>query len=223
MRVLSLFSGIGGLDLAAEWADMKTVAFCEIDDYASKVLERRWPGVPIYRDVRELTREQLEKDGLLPIDVIVGGFPCQDVSCAGKRTGFHNSEGEVTRSGLWAEHARIIGEVKPRWVVAENVRGLLSIPALGRRGGGFGIILRDLADLGYSVGWCCYGASDIGAPHRRDRVFIIANRGGCKVADSDSAQHIHRQSKILTTKTRFDALGKFEPMRDVADPGNARL
>ena len=174
MRVLSLFSGIGGLDLSAEWAGMQTVAFCEIDDYACKVLEKRWPGVPIYRDVRELTAERLRQDGIGEIDLITGGFPCQDVSCAGKRTGFHDSDGQVTRSGLWAEYARIIGEVKPRWVVAENVRGLLSIPAMGRAGGGFGIVLRDLADLGFNAGWCCYGAADVGAPHRRDRVFIVA-------------------------------------------------
>ena len=175
MNVLSLFSGIGGLDLAAEWAGMHTVAFCEIDDYACKVLEKRWPGVPIYQDVRELTAESVRADGIPQIDLITGGFPCQDVSCAGKRTGFHDSDGQVTRSGLWAEYARIIGEVKPRWIVAENVRGLLSIPAMGIAGGGFGIVLRDLADLGYRAGWCCYGAADVGAPHRRERVFIVAH------------------------------------------------
>lgn len=181
MNVLSLFSGIGGLDLAAQWAGMKTVAFCEIDDYACKVLERRFPGVPIYRDVRELTADRLRADGIGKIDLITGGFPCQDVSCAGKRVGFHDSEGKVTRSGLWSEYARIIGEVKPEWVVAENVRGLLSIPAVGIPGGGFGIVLRDLADMGYRSGWCCYGASDVGGKHKRERCFIIAHSNGIPI------------------------------------------
>jgi len=175
VRVLSLFSGIGGLDLAAEWAGMEVVAFCEIEEYPVKVLKRRWPDVPVYSDVRGLTRERLEADGILPIDVITGGFPCQDVSQAGKRVGFRDQDGEITRSGLWTEYARLIGEIRPRWVVAENVRGLLSIPASGVDGGGFGIVLRDLADLGYRAGWCCYGACDVGAPHRRERVFIVAH------------------------------------------------
>lgn len=174
VRVLSLFSGIGGLDLAAEWAGMETVAFCEIEEYPVQVLKRRWPDVPVYNDVRELTRERLEADGILPIDIITGGFPCQDVSQAGRRVGFHDQDGEITRSGLWTEYARLIGEIKPRWVVAENVRGLLSNDADGNSGGTFGIVLRDLADLGYRAGWCCYGVCDVGGVHQRDRVFIIA-------------------------------------------------
>lgn len=178
VRVLSLFSGIGGLDLAAEWAGMETVAFCEIEEYPVQVLKRRWPDVPVYNDVRELTRERLEADGILPIDIIIGGFPCQDVSNAGKGVGFVGEDGEVTRSGLWGEYTRLIGEIKPRWVVAENVRGLLSNDADGNSGGTFGIVLRDLADLGYCAGWSCYGASDVGAPHKRERVFIVAHSTG---------------------------------------------
>ena len=178
MKMLSLFSGVGMIDLAASWAGIETVAMCEIEDYPVKVLERRFPNVPIYRDVRELTAAKLKTDGIEKIDIICGGFPCQDVSCAGKRIGFTNSEGNATRSGLWTEYARLIGEIKPKWVVAENVRGLLSIPAMGRAGGGFGIVLRDLADLGYDVFWSCYGAADVGAPHQRERVFIVAHSAG---------------------------------------------
>ena len=212
MKVLSLFSGIGGLDLAAQWAGMETVAFCEIDDYACKVLERRFPGVPIYRDVRELTAERLKADGIENIDLITGGFPCQDVSCAGKRVGFHDSEGQITRSGLWAEYARIIGEIKPKWVVAENVRGLLSIPAVGTPGGGFGIVLRDLADMGYSAGWCCYGAADVGAYHRRERVFIVAHSNCFRRKSMEiyklkrrSDLHIQCMEKQKTTTTNIYA------------------
>lgn len=134
MKMLSLFSGVGMIDLAASWAGIETVAFCEIEEYPQKILQRRFPGVPIYRDIRELTAEKLKADGISKIDIISGGFPCQDVSTAGKRTGFVDSEGNVTRSGLWGEYARLICELKPRWIVAENVRGLLSISAAGIRG-----------------------------------------------------------------------------------------
>ena len=209
MRVLSLFSGIGGLDLAAEWAGMETVAFCEIEPYPVEVLKRRWPDVPVYNDVRELNRERLEADGILPIDIITGGFPCQDVSQAGKRVGFHDQDGEVTRSGLWTEYARLIGEIKPRWVVAENVRGLLSIPAAGIVGGGFGIVLRDLADLGYRAGWCCYGACDVGAPHRRERVFVVAYRHEPRLEGRLGGELPERASQLTVRKSC--ALGKLWP------------
>ena len=171
MRGLSLFSGIGGGDLAAEWAGIEPVAFCEQDLFCQKILKKHWPDVPIFDDVRNIRGDQFGD-----IDIVYGGFPCQDVSAAGKRTGFVDSNGNVTRSGLWGEMCRIVCEAKPRWVVAENVRGLLSIPSSdGRNGGGFGIVLRDLADMGYRVGWCMYGASEIGAVHQRERIFIIAN------------------------------------------------
>lgn len=134
MKMLSLFSGVGMIDLAASWAGIETVAFCEIEEYPQKILRRRFPNVPIYSDIRELTAEKLKADGIPKIDIISGGFPCQDVSTAGKRTGFVDSEGNVTRSGLWGEYARLICELKPRWIVAENVRGLLSISAAGIRG-----------------------------------------------------------------------------------------
>lgn len=173
--MLSLFSGVGGIDLAAQWAGIQTVAFCEIEEYPKQILQKRFKGVPIYDDVRKLTAKRLQSDGIGSVDIICGGFPCQDVSMAGKRKGFTDEEGKCTRSGLWIEYARIIGEVKPKWIVAENVRGLLSIPAMGRAGGGFGIIMSDLAQMGYDAAWSCYGASDVGAPHKRERVFIVAH------------------------------------------------
>ena len=166
--------------MAASWAGMETVAFCEIEPYACKVLERRFPGVPIYNDVRDLTAERLRADGIGEIDLITGGFPCQDVSIAGQKAGFVRADGSVTRSGLWGEMCRIIGEVRPSWVVVENVRNLLSIPSMGFAGGGFGTVLKDLALLGHRVGWSCYGACDVGGVHNRDRVFIIANNGGIR-------------------------------------------
>lgn len=161
MRVLSLFSGIGGFDIGLERAGMQTVAFCEFDPYCQAVLKRHWPEVPIYDDVRTLSADTLRRDGVWPIDVIAGGFPCQDLSYAGKRAGI---EGE--RSGLWSEFARLIGEVRPRFAIMENVPGLLSA--------GHGRVLGDLAALGYDAVWDCVPASAVGAPHRRDRVWIVA-------------------------------------------------
>ena len=101
MKMLSLFSGVGMIDLAASWAGIETVALCEIEKYPQEILKLRFPNVPIFDDIRTLTKERLENAGITQIDIIAGGFPCQDVSCAGKRKGFEDAEGNVTRSGLW--------------------------------------------------------------------------------------------------------------------------
>jgi len=162
LKVLDLFSGIGGFSLGLErTGGFETVAFCEIETYPRSVLAKHWPGVPIYDDIRKLTGDTLERDGIT-VDVICGGFPCQDLSFAGKRAGL---EGE--RSGLWGEYARLIGELRPRYVIVENVPGLLSL--------GMGTVLGDLAALGYDAVWDCIPAAAVGAPHRRDRVWIIAH------------------------------------------------
>jgi DNA (cytosine-5)-methyltransferase 1 len=161
MNVLDLFSGIGGFSLGLEAAGFQTAAFCEIEDYPRKVLAKHWPGVPIYDDVRTLTAERLIRDGVGGIDIICGGFPCQDISTAGKGAGI---EGE--RSGLWSEIARLIGELRPRYAIMENVSALL--------GRGLDKVLGDLAALGYDAEWHCIPASELGAHHHRDRVWIIA-------------------------------------------------
>ena len=163
---LSLFSGIGGLDLAAEWAGFKTVGQCEWADYPTKVLEQHWPDVPRWRDIRTLTKESFyERTGLKTTDVISGGFPCQPHSKAGKRKASNDER------DLWPEMRRVIGEIGPKWVVAENVRGLLS----SEDGRFFRGILRDFSDMGYDVGWGCIRAVDVGAIHRRERMGIIAH------------------------------------------------
>lgn len=160
-RVLSLFAGIGGFDLGLErTGGFKTVAFCEIDPFCRRVLAKHWPGVPCYHDVRELTGARLKADGIDP-DCIVGGFPCQDVSNAGKGAGL---AGE--RSGLWREFARLIGELRPRFIIVENVAALLDR--------GLSEVLGSLASLGYDAEWHCISAAHVGAPHRRDRLWIIA-------------------------------------------------
>lgn len=164
MNVLDLFSGIGGFSLGLERAGMRTVAFCEIDPYARAVLRKHWPDVPCYEDVRELSAARLAADGIW-VDVICGGFPCQDISNAGKKAGL---AGE--RSGLWSEIARLAGELRPRFVIVENVSALLSR--------GLGVVLGDLAAIGYDAEWHCIPASAVGAPHRRDRIWIVAYPGG---------------------------------------------
>lgn len=221
MRVLSLFSGIGGFDIGLERAGMQTVAFCEFDPYCQAVLKRHWPGVPIYDDVRTLSADTLRRDGVWPIDVIAGGFPCQDLSYAGKRAGI---EGE--RSGLWSEFARLIGEVRPRFALMENVPGLLSA--------GHGRVLGDLAALGYDATWDCVPASAVGAPHRRDRVWIVAyarseqHEGGrlanrtLKRSQGGSDRHGNDEASRGERTGEPAGGGRGEPAH-VADADNARL
>ena len=165
MTHLSLFSGIGGLDLAAEWAGFETVGQCECADYPTKVLEKHWPHVPRWRDINELSaREFQRRTGRKSVTLISGGFPCQPHSIAGKR------QASGDERDLWPDFRRVIGEIKPRWVVAENVRGLLS----SEDGRFFREILRDLASLGFDAGWATFPAAAVGAIHRRERVAIIA-------------------------------------------------
>lgn len=160
MKVLDLFSGIGGFSLGLERAGMTTVAFCEIEPFCRAVLAKHWPGVPCYDDIRTLTAERLGADGI-SVDVIAGGFPCQDISISG------NGEGlDGPRSGLWWEYARIIEEVRPTWCVIENV------PPLRTRG--LDRVLGRIAALGYDAEWHLIPASAIGAPHQRDRAWILA-------------------------------------------------
>jgi DNA (cytosine-5)-methyltransferase 1 len=181
LRVGSLFSGYGGLDLAVlNVLDAEMAWHCEWEDAPSAILAKHFPDVPNYRDVSKVDFTQVEK-----VDILTGGFPCQDLSLAGKRAGLK----EGTRSGLWHEFARAIEELQPKLVVIENVRGLLSAKAdngmeysqedlddWGSRPVFTAIqaVLGSLADIGYDAKWCGLRAADAGAPHNRFRVFIIA-------------------------------------------------
>lgn len=160
MDFISLFTGIGGLDLGLERAGMNCVAQVEIDEFCQKVLTKHWPNVPKFKDVINANKKNLPTANL-----ICGGFPCQDVSIVGKRKGLKGK-----RSTLWTEFHRIVCEVRPEWVVIENVRGLLS----SDNGQFFTKILRDLAASGYDAEWRLISASDMGAPHLRERIIIIA-------------------------------------------------
>ena len=165
MKVLDLFSGIGGFSLGLERAGMETIAFCEFDKHAQKVLKKHWPDIPIHDDVRTLDGTQYRGT----VDVVCGGFPCQDLSQAGKQAGF---DGE--RSSLYTEMLRIISECLPRYAIFENVTSLLS----GEQGRWFAKFLYDLAKIGFDAEWHCISASEFGKAHHRDRVWIIAYPNG---------------------------------------------
>lgn len=210
MNVLDLFSGIGGFSLGLERAGFKTVAFCEVDPWCRRVLAKHWPRVPIYDDVRELDAARLRADGIPPPDAICGGFPCQDVSFAGKGAGL---AGE--RSGLWREFARLVRELRPEHVIVENVAALL--------GRGHGEVVGDLASLGYCVEWHCVPAAAVGAPHRRDRVWIVAsatNADGGRCERERLAQHDDEQGG-----REPDGLGArgWRHWSDVADAARQRV
>lgn len=179
----SLCTGIGGIDLAAERAGFQTVGQCEIDEYASKVLAKNFKGVPNLHDIRTVTVERLRESGIEPeeITVLSAGFPCQPYSLAGKGLG------DGDERDLWGEVARCIGELKPRWFVGENTPGLFA--RAGQKY--FRRILADLTALGYRVSWGIWGACDVGAPHKRDRVFIV-----CRDTN------VHRNEKVGEISSR---------------------
>ena len=165
VKLLDLFSGIGGFSYGLEKTGFQTVAFCEMDKYCKLVLQKHWKGTKIYSDVKEITKERLEADGVELPEIITGGFPCQPFSIAGKQKGTNDDR------HLWPEMFRIIKELKPRWVIGENVRGIVNI----QDGVVFETVCTDLESEGYEVQAFNIPAAGVGAPHRRERIWIVAN------------------------------------------------
>ena len=163
----SLFSGVGGIDLAAEWAGFHTVGQCEFADYPTKVLEKHWPDVPRWRDVRDVTVESVRKRGIGEITLLSGGFPCQPFSSNGKQ------RGKLDERYLWPEMLRVITELRPAWVLGENVAGFIHL-ALDE-------CLAGLESQGYACQSFSIPACGINAPHRRDRIFIVARDSYCSI------------------------------------------
>jgi len=182
LRYGSLFSGIGGIDLGMDMAGFECAWQVEIDDYCRQILDKHWPEVPKYKDIYEVKGKEIE-----PVDVLCGGFPCQPVSVAGKRGGVDDER------WLWDEFYRLICEIRPRWVVAENVTGLFS----ANSGRAFAGVLRDLAEGGYDAVWDVYpagGPGGVGAPHRRERVFIVAHTDSSKQAEK--SRDLEKEFKV---------------------------
>lgn len=199
MTHLSLFSGIGGIDLAAHWAGFETIQLVERDPFCQRVLTKNFSGVPIHDDVTTFDGRPFAGR----TDLISAGFPCQPHSLAGKRLASGDER------DLWGEVVRILGEAKPRWFLGENVPGLLS----SESGRFFGRVVDDLAALGFSVGWCCYGACDVGAVHRRNRVFIVAY----------SKKQFSYGGKYQSIGTLEPELGNGDCSGDATDTFNLRL
>ena len=220
---LSLFSGIGGLDLAAEWAGFTSVGQCEWADYPTAILEKHWSDVPRWRDIRTLTKESFyDRTGLRTVDVISGGFPCQPFSVAGMRRGKEDDR------YLWPEMLRVIQEIRPTWVVGENVAGIVNMA--------LDTVLSDLEAIGYACQAFIIPACAVDAPHRRDRCAIVAH-SMCHGSASGPANPTGGEERQATEfiysgealansdvrTVRDDSKNKWETYRKVNTPYNASL
>lgn len=226
----SFFSGAGGLDLGLERAGWRTVSFSEIDPYASAVLAQRWPGVPNLGDILDLRSDRRDgqraaRHALAPVEdrewrgdrlvasgaanatLWTGGFPCTDLSVAGKRVGFHHADGSQTRSGLAFSFLELVGRHRPRFVLLENVPGLLS----SHGGKDFGTLLATLVELGYGVGYRVLDARYFGVPQRRRRVFILGDSLGGRAG-------AERAAEVLSVGSRCH---RHPPTGIAAGPGTA--
>ena len=183
MNVLDLFSGIGGFSLGLERAGMKTIAFCEKDKFCQKVLKKHWPDVPVFEDIAKLKGEMIHET----IDLICGGFPCQPFSVAGKR------KGKEDNRHLWPEMFRIIQETNPSWVIGENVAGIINLELEQ--------VCTDLEGEGYEVQPFIIPACAVNAPHRRDRIWIIANAAGKRCYNRAN----NRQERYILRDKNWDA------------------
>ena len=199
-KVLDLFSGIGGFSLGLErTGGFETVAFCEIEPFCQDVLRKHWANVKCFNDIKELTNERLQQEGIRP-DVVCAGFPCQDISVAGRKEGIKGK-----RSGLFFEIIRLVRDIRPRYVLLENVSNILKR--------GMGEVLAEFSTLrNYDVEWHCISASSINAPHRRDRVFIIArnnlsNPTRLRFGIRNTHRHTLQEGKVLPSGQQGNSLG----------------
>jgi len=204
MKMLSLFTGIGGIDLAAQKAGIETVGFCEQNEFCQKVLHKHWPCVPIISDVKNITKEMLDNAGINKIDIIAGGFPCQPFSTANQ-----NRKGLDDERSLFPEMLRIVNEVRPTWVIGENVMGFKTL--------GLDPLLSELEKINYSARSFIIPACGVSAPHRRYRIFVVANANGYGWTDD-----MHRQ-----TATGWSKIPKSDPRtwngRLLDQPGICRV
>ena len=211
MKFLDLFSGIGGFSLGLEAAGMETAAFCEYDEKARKVLKKNWPDVPIFNDIRTLNKELLDEWGISDIRLICGGYPCQPFSLAGERRGAEDDR------HLWPEMFRLVQELRPDWVIGENVAGHVTM--------GIDQVLADLENEGYTARPFIIPACAVDAPHRRDRVWVVAyddnqtkNVGNTENKRRDFWKNIERERTTSKQKQQSGVRGQFgRSGEDVAD------
>ena len=198
LKVLDLFSGIGGFSLGLErTGGFETVAFCEIEEFPRKVLAKHWPGVPIHRDVRELTA-----DAVGHIDLICGGYPCQPFSHAGQRRGAEDDR------HLWPEVKRLVASIRPRWCLFENVAGHISM--------GLDEVLSDLESEGYTAWPVVIPACAVDAPHRRDRVWVLASNSECLPSPEQEREY---QGAKECRGSGEDGLDAWETVADAPNEG----
>jgi len=190
LKHLDLFSGIGGFSLGLEaTGGFETVAFCDIDKYSKKVLKKQWPNVKQYEDIKELNYGRLKADGIGPIDIITGGYPCQPFSIAGRK------KGEEDPRHLWPEYFRLIKELRPSWVIGENVSGHIKL--------GLDTVLENLESEGYSARTFSISASSVGAKHQRERIWIVANtrQHGGRIEPTGNTESTGRGSLETTERS----------------------
>ena len=205
---LDLFSGIGGFSLGLEaTGEFETVAFCDYEPFCQKVLRKHWEEVPIYGDIKELTYEKLRADGIDQIDIITGGYPCQPFSVAG------NKKGEQDPRHLWPEYFRLVKECRPTWVIGENVGGHIKL--------GLDTVLKDLESEGYSTRTFSISAASIGANHKRERVWIIANSNNTR--DRTSEYGIERKKQESITERQRRSQSQFSRYSETLANSNDRL
>lgn len=191
-----MFAGVGGFDLAMQRNGVKVVASVEIDKACNEVLAKHFPEAHRFHDITETTGKDLLNAGFIPsTGIITGGFPCQDLSVAGKRAGLAGG-----RSGLFWDAARLVEETESEWFIIENVPGLLS----SNEGKDFGVVLGTMADLGYSVGWRILDAQHFGVPQRRKRVFVVGKRSG----GDDPAKVLFKREGLRRNTTQSNSQGK---------------
>jgi len=220
-KILDLFSGLGGFSLGLERTGcFKTIAFCDNDKFSKLILDKHWKGVKVYNDVREITKEKFKEDGIEFPDIITGGFPCQPFSVAGKQKGTSDDR------HLWPEMFRIIKAFKPRYVIGENVRGIINI----QDGVVFETVCTDLESEGYEVQPFIIPAAGVGAPHRRERVWIIAtlvntqhNGSSTSTIEGSSATSSNDNEKGQNETSEFEGTSGSRDSKDVADTKSERL
>ena len=209
LQHLDLFSGIGGFSLGLEEIGLvETVAFCDFDKYCQQVLKKHWPNVPIFSDIKELTYEKLKANGINKIDIITGGYPCQPFSVAGSQ------KGEQDPRHVWPEYFRLVKELKPTWVIGENVSGHIKL--------GLDTVLENLESEGYSTRTFSISASSVGANHQRERVWIIAHSNNA--GDRTSEYEVNKDGQEAIKKWQEQSQFEFSRQSEnVANSDDKRI